>query len=734
MKREYWLVLAFAGLLLMMPLGWLSFALLLLLPGLSVFLLLKKKFSAVELAASSFTLSILIFPLTVFITSMFAMHTAPYLLGIFVIATGLYKFNRNDGIELDVNKNEYQVMAVAAFIFIVVLLISLKMFAVTDNGLICATTHASDLNFHLSISQHYITSPAIPPQDPYLPGTSITYQWLMHVLFGEMGFLTGVDLFVLIKILIPLVSALIFLDTYLLARAVFNSDVKAAFTGAIVYVFSSGLSWAYMAYQTIQGIQPDVFKVLVYDWPGIMNLKYDPASLFFFLPQTQTFGILAMIFGLYLYILTIRERSLKYAVVAGLVLASLVFFHMITAFPVFITLGLYYLYIVAKEKKADIAIIAAIPLLLGGIAGLYQVGMLTESAGSQIILSHHKDVAVTLLVTIGLLVPFALYGMYRLKDVDSSRLLILFAALNFLLLNIVELPMTVNTYRFLVFLALPVALFAGFMMSEWLSSPKFLKKSAAVLIILLMVPSTAILALYYNESSYTHASPGDMKAMYWLKENTPVNAIIYEEPSHFPRIPAVTGRQIAYSGQLYTIQYHNVDRQAEMESLLKMTDPAMLYGKFLEYGVNYVFVGSKESWQPFTSALSDESFFKAVYDRNGVKIYEVLGSKPIEEVNNMDISSFDWLAFAAAFIYLLVLPGANIMRTLGWNLKKYNVVEYIVIAFGLSIAVLTIVSLLLALPFSIGINFYSLIIFVTLIIVLTSKEVVSRVKPDIVTG
>lgn len=93
----------------------------------------------------------------------------------------------------------------------------------------------------------------------------------------------------------------------------------------------------------------------------------------------------------------------------------------------------------------------------------------------------------------------------------------------------------------------------------------------------------------------------------------------------------------------------------------------------------------------------------------------------------MDIGPLEWLAFFAAMLYLLLLPGYNITRTLGWD-SKLNVVEMLVYAFGISVAVLAVVSTLIALPFSIGLNFYTLIIPETLIIILTSKEVVGLVR------
>ncbi len=91
----------------------------------------------------------------------------------------------------------------------------------------------------------------------------------------------------------------------------------------------------------------------------------------------------------------------------------------------------------------------------------------------------------------------------------------------------------------------------------------------------------------------------------------------------------------------------------------------------------------------------------------------------------MEITPFEWLAFIVAVIYLLILPGANIIRTMGWAKKKqYNVIELIVVSFAISLAILVLATLALALPISIGVNFYTLMIFETLIIVATTREVV----------
>lgn len=628
MRRELWLGLAAAGILMMLPLSWLSLVLLLFLPGLAILLLLKERVTLSELIGISGTLSVLFFPLAILLVSPVSVTLAGVLLGWVVVAIGAYGFWK--GKQVSVDTSDWQIQVVAALIFLIVLVITLKTFVIDDRGLVLATTHASDLNWHLSISQRFATAPQLPPQDPYLPGYDIVYNWFMQVAFGELSLLTGVGLFEAFKVVVPFVSALVFVDVFLLSRAIFDDDTKASLLAGIIYVASSGLSWLYLLYLNLTGQPIDLFKIIIYEWTGIMGLKYDSTSLYFFLPQTQTFGLLAMVFGMYMYIETARKKSLLFAVVTGLALASLVMYHVITAFPVFLSLGLFFLYLLYREreqllKNRDLHRLAvlALPLAVAAIAGIYEILLMSSNAGSQITLGHDPDVYVTMLFSIGPLIPFALWGMYLARNNLYAWLLVLFAALNFVFVNIFEMNLTHNTYRFIVYMTLPVSLFAGLALARWLFSPAKWKIAVAALVVLIMVPSTICIIMFYNDSSYVHAIPADVKALEWIKSNTPKDAIFFEEPSHFVRLPVVTGREDAYAGEIYTWQYHNVDKQQEMEAILRMTDREALYNTLLTHNVDYVFVGSKESGYPFAEALKGNPHFTEVYNVDGVKIYQV---------------------------------------------------------------------------------------------------------------
>jgi hypothetical protein len=630
-RPEYWLALALAGVLMALPLSWLSFALLMFVPGFSVYVLIRKKYGFVELVALSFTVSLVLFALATLATMAIGIHGAPYLLGGLAVVTGLYSFYKKRDFAMEANY--WPALAGALIIAAIVFLVLFNgTYTFRDGGFYVQPTHACDGIFHMSIIDRYVTSPQVPPQEPFLPGYDIVYNWLVFVTLGELCFVTGVDLFLMYKVVVALISGLIFLTAYLLSRSIFKDSRTAALVAAAVFVANAGLSWAYMLYQLLSGVTPDVFYDLVYNWYGVMTLKYDPVSLFFFLPQPQTFALLLMIAGMYTYYVAYRDRSWGFAVVSGLVLSALVLFHMMSAFATLIPLALYFLYVLYREREALLhkkwagAAIAAVPLVICFFAGIYQITLLTENATSHVEIGHHPDVYTTMFFALGILIPFALYGVYRLWKDDGAMMLIIFGIANFIFINVLELPRSMDTYRFLDFLSLPLALFAGYTFWKMFVSRQALLKIVAVLAILLIIPSSIVIAVYYNGEPYQQASPDDVSALQWIKDNTPKDAIIFENPSPFPRVSALSGRAVSYTGQ-YMDQFHGVNLQWQMEDIMHMSDPLSLHEQLRYYNVSYVFLGSQEKNYPFAGTLTNTTYFELVYGdstASGTKVYKVL--------------------------------------------------------------------------------------------------------------
>ncbi|MDY6964971.1 MAG: hypothetical protein SVM80_03245 [Halobacteriota archaeon] len=93
----------------------------------------------------------------------------------------------------------------------------------------------------------------------------------------------------------------------------------------------------------------------------------------------------------------------------------------------------------------------------------------------------------------------------------------------------------------------------------------------------------------------------------------------------------------------------------------------------------------------------------------------------------MEITVVDAVALTLSFLYLLIIPGLNVLRTTG-KLESLEIEETVLISIGIGIIILTFISLMLSLPGSAGLNLYNLLIAVTIFIVISTKEVVHHLR------
>ncbi|MDY6932423.1 MAG: DUF2298 domain-containing protein, partial [Halobacteriota archaeon] len=517
MRKETSIITLVSGLLIMLPIGKLLIPLILILPGLSVYILVRDKVSIVELLGASITLSILIFPVATVLAYLFHLPTSIFL-GIFLIVISIVLRKKNEKVSITMEDEDKRVIAIAIFVALFVLFPLLSTFTIGEEGLVVSPTHSGDLNYHLSIIKRYMTSTQIPPEDPYLPGHFMPYHWFMHILMGETCEMTGISPFSLLKIVFPLLASALFLNIFILTEYIF--DKRAAIASSVLYMFTGGFSWAYILWLHFSGSEINLFRVLIYSWSPEM-LKYDSTMLFYLLPQTQSFALVIMIFAIYLSIYSIIERSDKIAILAGFAIGVLSHYHLISAFPIFLIVGSFALYKIREEGVFKVSTILIGTAL---IITSFQIFAVSSGAGSQISIDHHPGILYTAVVSMGFLIPFGVIGAVKSIKVTKARGILLFAIILIIILNVLTMPLTQNTYRFLVYLTIPTSIFSGYFVSMyWDYSTRI--RLIITLCILLLLPSTMILGAYYSEVSYVHADGNELLAMEWIKKNTSVDDI-----------------------------------------------------------------------------------------------------------------------------------------------------------------------------------------------------------------
>jgi hypothetical protein len=502
-----------------------------------------------------------------------------------------------------------------------------KSLVVNDEGLTMNPTEASDLNFHLSIMARFAESPHIPPENPYLPAHYVVYDFFTHVYVGTLSILTGISSLAIFKIAVPLLFFALSMNIYVLCRRAFNS--ATALIAMILYTLGGGLAWIVIVAQR----PSDLFPYLIYHFTDTAAIKYDQTLLFYLLPQPQTFALVILGFAFILWITLIKEMSLRNALLFGFILGLLPYYHLITAFLLFVAVAAYVVWTYARGQVAPARYHFG-ALAVGG-ATASPLLFLLVGGPNQVEIAFSTYSLYFMILIYGLVGILACIGGYRSLSNEAGKPLLLFALCALVAMNVVALPLTTNSYRFLVYLWLPVAIFASYYIStavakapseHFWSRKKALEVLAILAALFLALPTSYMLWQFYNNETYVLASPNEVQAMQWIKANTSKDAIFLEEPSTFPRIPFETGRRLAFAGELYAIQYHGIDLQQEINAFMNERNPQLLSLGLKQHNVSYVFIGSHEQQYEIATTVKDPRYFESVYSNPTVTIYRLKDS------------------------------------------------------------------------------------------------------------
>ncbi|HYA61070.1 MAG TPA: DUF2298 domain-containing protein [Candidatus Acidoferrum sp.] len=635
------LITALLGILLALPLRMLLLPLLITLPGLCIYLAYNnyKAINPIECIGFSLTFSLIIVPFVACLLNFLGINIGftGVALGILlvILSTSSYVADlktkdyhdrvKPAEITRDSCLKQLAIITISTLLALTVYIPLSNSYVSSSDGLVMHPTQASDLNFHLSIISRFIESPHIPVEDPYLANYYINYNWFMHVYMGILTILTGVHQFTMLKIIVPLLFFTLSMNIYLLARKIYNYDTGLIST--IIYTIGGGLAWVLIVYFN----PSDVFHFLIYQLGGNANIKYDQTFLFYLLPQTQSFALVILVFAIFLWIKVENKYNLKNILVLSLILVALPFYHLITAFPLFASMGLFSIYTFIKYG-AKSAYPTLIPLIVASLIIVPNFILTSNGQLSQITITSINYSLAFMLFIYGIIGILAFIGAYQSLKSKHATPLIFFAVTTFAIMNIISLPLTFDTYRFLVYLYIPIAIFAGYYVSQTLLELKqhgrsskgvVIKASVITIGLICALPTSAILFEFYNGHSYLHVPNDELSAMDWIKSNTHKSSIFLEEPSTFPKIPLMTGRRLIFAGGLYTQQYHGIDRYAEINAILNESNATKLSSELKSLNVSYIFVGHEERMYRISSTVADAYYFEKVYDRKMIQIYRV---------------------------------------------------------------------------------------------------------------
>jgi hypothetical protein len=478
------------------------------------------------------------------------------------------------------------------------------------SGIVITGSNWQDTPLHYEIIES-INNGNFPPEMPYYSGEIMNYHYFVDfhtaILEKVYGFLPK---------LLPFLNAvfiLIFaLAVYSLARV---NGKRAATFATLIVTFGWGLSYLGL-FSALTGGQFDPSQNYMYQYNGFFGL---PPMLDNLLQQRP------LLIGLpvFAFVLTLlRDMDDKNRIIlAGIVTGLLFPFHAVAFLCAY---AAYFVSILLNSKNFKrhylyflVSAVIALPFLVSSsssvsiaIAPLWALSFLKDNP----VLFYIANLGVPFLVS---LVSFAFA-----KKVKGDLLKVVFLVL-FLIPNLVSItPNSWDMYKFFIFAWVPIAVLSGAALAR-------IRKSVALVLLLLSVLTTASVIIYNVGTSYQAASWDEYNLGMWVRDNTEERAVFLTYYSiHSP--PTMIGGRLRVASYVnwaygHGVPYNDIQKRfadvdraytGSEEDLRQVVDT---------YNVTYIYVGDEEliHYPGCVARFDSVAWLEPVYGES-LRVYKVL--------------------------------------------------------------------------------------------------------------
>lgn len=229
----------------------------------------------------------------------------------------------------------------------------------------------------------------------------------------------------------------------------------------------------------------------------------------------------------------------------------------------------------------------------------------------------------------GLLIPFALFGIYK-ENLRKSENFVLIAWI--VLTGILIYSPFATQRRFLEGVHIPVAVFAGTGIFHFFRLIKgSLLKILFVIILVVMLSMTNVFNMNRMITAYNDKNPeryihyldsADLTAMKWLEKNSIPGETILAGFYYSNLIPGFTGRFV-YNGHYY-LSTKSRDKTKLFDDFMISSDIKTRQKFLKENNINYLYFGKNDPYNIFIVVFEKYNFLQTVYKEDGVTILKVL--------------------------------------------------------------------------------------------------------------
>ena len=477
----------------------------------------------------------------------------------------------------------------------------------SDLGIVITGSNWQDTPLHYEIIES-LNNGNFPPEMPNYSGNSITYHYFVDfhtaILEKVYGFLPK---------LLPFLNAVFILffgwSVYSLARV---NGKRSATYATIIATFGWGLSYIGL-FSAVTSGQFSPAQNYMYQYEGLFGLPPILDNLL----QQRPLLIGLPVFAFVLTLLRDMENK-KRPILAGIITGLLFPFHAIsflcayTAYLVSIMLNSknvkkHYLYFLVSAVIALPFLVSSSSSVSIAIAPLWALNFLRSNP--------------VLFYFVNLGVPFVLSFVFITK-VKDNLLKIVFIIL-FLVPNLVSItPNAWDMYKFFIFAWVPIAVISGAALSR-------IRKSLALVLLLLSILTTASVITYNIGTSYNAASWDEYNLGMWVRDNTEERAVFLTYYSiHSP--PTMIGGRLRVACYFNWPYGHGVafddinKRFADVDRAYRGNEEDLR--QVIEtYKIQYIYVGSKElsHYPECVARFNNIEWLETVYEEN-LRVYKVV--------------------------------------------------------------------------------------------------------------
>lgn len=493
-----------------------------------------------------------------------------------------------------------------------------------------------DWSLHFGDATSFAYGDNFPPQHPRIAGQPFVYHYLA-ALTAACWVKLGVDPRIALTMQSFILCLLTTLAVFAFARRV-SGDRSAAAVALVLFLLGGGMAWVS---ELRREVAHGALSLTAWDAGALGGAGYQwPNIIWAFLqPQRSTlYGIPLALLVLTLLLEAVRTRQWALFGIAGAVAGLLPFSNMGALLSLVLISPVLVLLFPSRQWGLFVLVAAAIgipQLVLMQSGGAQAVsgggaGMLRSIRWEPGWLSPNASWPLFWFKNLGVLLPLALWGLWRWNGDPISRRFLAAMLFLFILANLfVFQPWAWDNTKILLYAYAAICMIvATLMVASWRRGSPLIRAAWVVVLIVSLASGIKLqLHVLFGGNHFTFLTTEELTLAGWARHHTPPHTRFLVGLQHNHPIPVLSGRPVvmSYAGWLWSQGNDPVPFERDVRAMYAL-GPAS-DSLFEHYGVGRVVIGPEEIRSLAPDTLAWRTRFRSVYRSPSYEVFAVDNAK-----------------------------------------------------------------------------------------------------------